>query len=97
VAVDEGEEVLRAVAGEGGLGEVGVLREEVGGGAVDVGEVAAASAGNEDFAAGLAAVFEKGDAAAALAGSGGAHQAGCARAEDNDIELARGVHGFRSE
>jgi hypothetical protein len=46
VFFDEGDEVARGVAGEGGLGEVGVGGEKVFGRGVEVGEVAAASAGD---------------------------------------------------
>ena len=55
VLFDEGDDVGWGVAGEGGLGEVGVFGEEVFGAGVEVGEVAAASAGDEDFFAGLSA------------------------------------------
>jgi hypothetical protein len=62
---------------------------------VEIGEVAAAAAGDEDLAAGLRAVFEQSHASAAPAGSGGAHKARGARSEDNDVELARGGHACR--
>ncbi len=52
VAVDELDEVLRGVESQCGFGEVGVLGEEAVGRGVEVGEVAASSAGDEDFAAG---------------------------------------------
>ena len=57
---------------------------------MDIGEVAAASAGDEDFAAGECAVVEEGDAAAFLAREGSTEEAGCAGAEDDRVELAGG-------
>ena len=86
VLLDQGDEVGGRVAGERGLGEVGVGGEEVIGAGVEVGEVAAASAGDEDFFAGAVGVFEDEDAAAAAAGFDGAHEAGGAGSEDVDVE-----------
>ncbi len=51
-----------------------------------VGEVAASAAGDQNFLAEPVGVFEHGDAAATLAGFDGAHQAGCAAAENDCIE-----------
>ena len=87
VFFDESDEVGGRVAGERGLGEVGIGGEEIFRAAVEVGEVAAASAGDEDFLAGTRGVFEDGDAAAAAAGFDGAHQAGGACSEDEDVEV----------
>jgi hypothetical protein len=55
---------------------------------VNIGEVAAASAGDEDLLAGLFGVVEEQDAASAAAGFDGAHEAGGARSEDDDVEEA---------
>jgi hypothetical protein len=88
VLFDERDEVLRGVTGERGAGEVGVLREEVFGGGVEVGEVAAASAGDEDLFAESVGVVEEEGAAAALAGCDGGHEAGGSRAEDDYVEVA---------
>jgi hypothetical protein len=60
--------------------------EEVFGLAVEVGEIAAASAGDEDFFAEAVGVFEDGDAASALAGFNGAHEACCPAAENQCVE-----------
>ena len=51
-----------------------------------VGEVAASAAGDQNLLAQPVGVFEHGDAAAALTGFDGAHQAGCATTEDECIE-----------
>ena len=71
---------------------MGVGGEEVFGAAVDVGEVAAASAGDEDFLAGAFGVVEEEDAAAAAAGFDGAHEAGGAGAEDEDVDFSHRVY-----
>lgn len=54
VAFDETDEVGGRVTGESGLGEVGIGGEEVVGAGVQIGEVAPATAGDEDF-------FSRGD------------------------------------
>lgn len=92
VLLDESDEVRGGVAGEGGFGEVRVFGEEVFGAGVEVGEVAPASAGDEDFLAGEVCVVEQGDAAAATSGFDGAHQTGGACSDDEDVDLAL-VHG----
>ena len=69
---DEGEEVRGGVAGQGGLGKVGIGGEEILRLAMDVGEIAAASAGDEDFLADAVGVLQDRDAAAALARFDGA-------------------------
>ncbi len=50
-----------------------IRRDEIFRRAMNVGEVAASSAGDEDFFADAVGVIEKGDAASALAGFDGAH------------------------
>ncbi len=85
VGADEGDEVVGGVAGEGGAGEVGVGGEEVFVGGSAIGEVAAAAAGDEDFAAGAIIAVEDERSAAAEAGLPGAEEAGCAGAQDDDI------------
>ena len=62
VLVDERYKCVGRVAGEGGLGEVRVFREEVLRLRIEVGEVGAASPGDEDLAAGFAGVVEQRDA-----------------------------------
>jgi hypothetical protein len=88
---DEGDEVRGRVAGEGGFGEVRIGGEEILRRAVKIGEVGAATAGDEDFAAEAIGAFEKSDATAAFAAFGGTEETGGAGAEDEDIELADGV------
>jgi hypothetical protein len=93
VLLDEGEEVLRGVAREGGFGEVRVGGEKVFGAGVEVGEVAAASAGDEDFFAGAVCVVEDEGAAIAPASFDGGHEAGGACAEDEDVDFGHWAVG----
>ena len=87
VLFDEGDEVLWREASKRGFGEVRVGAEEVFGFGADVGEVAAAAAGDEDLFAGAVGVVEEEDAAASFAGFDGGHQAGGACAEDHYVKL----------
>ena len=97
VLFDEGDHVRGREAGEGGFCEVGVGGEEVFGAGVDVGEVTAPAAGDEDLAAGAVAVFEQEDAVAAASGLEGAHHSRCACAEDDDVEVVGdGGHSVHS-
>ena len=68
---------------------MGIGGEEVLRLAVNVGEVAAASAGDEDFLADAVGVFKDGDATATLAGLDGAQQTGSATADDQNVEFLR--------
>jgi hypothetical protein len=83
---DEGDEILWRVARERGFCEMGIGGEEIFGSGVEVGEVAAASAGDEDFFAGAIGEFDNGDAAATLSSLEGAEKSGGASAEDEDVE-----------
>jgi len=91
VLFDEGEKIGRRVAGERRFGEMRIGGEEIFGRAMKIGEVGAAAAGDEDFAANAVVAFENGDAAAAFAAFGSAKEAGGTGAEDEDVELADGV------
>ena len=87
--LDEGDEVAGSVAGERRFREMLVGAEEVFGARVDVREITAAAAGDEDFFADAIGAFEDGDAAAAFAGFGGAEESGGARAEDECVKFVR--------
>jgi hypothetical protein len=89
VFFDEGDEIGGGVSGQGGFGEVGILREEIFRLAINIGEVAAASAGDEDFFADFFGVFQEEDATVALAGLDGAEEAGGAGTEDDDVEVGQ--------
>ena len=86
VLVDEVEEVGWGVAGERGFGEVWILGEEIFRAAVEVGEVAASTAGEEDFFARAIGVVDDGDAAASATRFDRAHEPGSACAEDEDVK-----------
>jgi hypothetical protein len=53
---------------------------------MQVGEVAASAAGDQDFLADAVGMFEHNDATAALAGLDGTHQAGSAASQDDHVE-----------
>jgi len=82
----QGDHVRRGEGGEGGLGEVGVFGEEVLRAGVEVGEVGAAAAGDEDLLADAVGVVEEEDAFAAASGFCGAEEACGSGAEDDDVE-----------
>ena len=83
---DQRDEIGGRVAGQRRLGEMRIGGEEILGLAVEVGEIAAAAAGDENFLAQPVGVFEDRDAASALARFDGAHQAGCAATENQCVE-----------
>ena len=91
VLFDEGEKIGGRVAGQRGFGEMRIGGEEILRRAIEIGEVGAAAAGNEDFAADAVVAFENGDTAAAFTAFGGAEETGGTGAEDEDVELADGV------
>ena len=57
--------------------------------AMDIREIAAAAAGDEDFLADAIGAFEDGDAASALAGFGRAEESCGAGAEDESVKFVR--------
>jgi hypothetical protein len=69
---------------------VGVFGEEVFGAGMEVGEVAAASSGDEDFFAGFVGVVDEEDAAVAAACFDGAEESCGACSEDDYVELVVG-------
>jgi hypothetical protein len=85
MSLDQCDEVLRRVAGERGACEVRIAGEETVRSAVDVGEVAAAAAGDENLFANAFGVIEYQDAAATLTCGDGGHEARCTSAEDEGI------------
>ena len=82
---DQCDEIARRVAGERGAGEVWIGGEESVGRAVEIGEIAAAAAGDEDLLADAIGMIENYDATAALTSGDGSHEAGCPGAEHQDI------------
>jgi hypothetical protein len=86
VPLDESDKIRRRVARQRGAREMRVVREKVLGPAVDVGEVAAAAAGDEDLATDLIVAFEHHDAPAPLPCPRGAEQTRRAATENDQIE-----------
>jgi len=86
VLLDQGDEIGWSVAGERRFREMGVRGKKVFGAGMEVGEVAAAASGDEDFLAGFFGVLDEQDAAVAAAGFDGAHQAGGSCSEDDGVE-----------
>ena len=82
---DEAHEVRRCIAGERRLGEVSIGRKKVLWAGVEVGEITAAAAGDQDFLADSIRAFEYQDTPAPLAGFYGTHQAGSAGTENDDV------------
>lgn len=85
--LDESDEVRRRVAGQRGFREVFVGAEKILGAGVDVREIASAATGDEYFFADAVGAFEDGDAAAALAGFGGAEKSCGSCAEDECVKF----------
>lgn len=83
---DECDEICRRVASQRRLDKMRIRRKEVFGLAVEVGEIAASPARDENFLAQTVGALENGDAASALASLDRAHQARGATAENQCVE-----------
>ena len=88
VALDPRNKIRLAVAGQRGftekceLAEMKFSRRDL-----EIGEITAAAAGDENFLADSFAAFDYQDAPAAFARFNGAHQTGSAAAENNHVEM----------
>lgn len=91
VLFDQSNEVLRGVACEGRFCEVRVGGEEIFWTGVNVGKVAAASAGDENLFACAVGEVEDEDTAVAAAGFDGGHEACGTGAEDEYINFSHKV------
>ena len=69
----ECDEVVGCVSSQRGFCEMRICRDEIFGRAINICEVAASAAGDQNFFADAVGVIEKGDAASALAGFACAH------------------------
>ena len=87
--VEQGDEISRGVARQGRLAKVRIAGEEVLRPSVQVGEIAAASAGDEDLLADAFGMLEYGNTPVTLAGFNGAHQPGGAGAQHDQVEGTR--------
>ncbi len=83
---DQRNEIRRRVACQRRLAEVRIGGKKILRAAMQIGEVAAPAAGDQDLLADAIGVLEHGNSAAALARLDGAHQAGSAAAQDDYIE-----------
>jgi len=90
MTLNQGNEVRRRVAGERRFGKMPIGGEEVVRASVNIGEIAAASAGDEDLPARPIGTLEHGDAPAAAASFDSSHEASSAGAEDDDVEGVAG-------
>ena len=86
---NESDEIWRRKAREGGFGKVRIGRKKIVGRAMDVGEIASASARNEDFSAETVGALQHGYAASALPCFDAAEKAGGAGTENDGVEFAR--------
>jgi hypothetical protein len=86
VLFNQGDEIGGRVACQGGFCEVWIRGKKIFRTAMNVGEVAAAAAGDENLFAQAVGALEDGDAASTFAGFDGAHKAGGASAKDQCIE-----------
>jgi hypothetical protein len=84
---NESNEIGGSVASQGGFREVLVGGDEVFRTTMEVGEIAAASAGNQDFLSDLIGAFEHSDTASAFAGLDGAEQPGGPGAKNQSVKF----------
>ncbi len=87
VAIDHLDEVVLGEAPQGRQGEARILAQEVGAARPQIGEVAAPAARDADLLARRAGVVDHAHATAALARLDGAHHAGRAGADDQDVDV----------
>ncbi len=87
--LDERNKVSGRVTRQRRFAEVRVGRQEVFRAAMQVGEITASTAGDEDLLADAIGAFQHGDTAAALSRLNGAHQPGCAATQHDYVK------GFR--
>ncbi len=89
VFFDEGDEVRRCVAGESGFREVFVGADEILGVAMDICEITASTAGDEDFLADAIGALEDCNAATAFTGFCGAEKPSRASTKNESVKLVR--------
>ena len=92
VPVDQSDEVRRFEPPQGRLGEMRIGRQEIRGRRANVGEIASASARNQDLAARLGRMIEEKDPASALPRKRGAKHPGRTGADNDCVKGAYGRH-----
>ncbi len=83
---DEGKKITRCETGQCGFGEMRIGGEEIFGRGVDVGEIAAAASGDENFLADTVSMFDHRNTPAALACFDRAEEAGSASTKNQNVE-----------
>ena len=82
---DEADEIRGSIASQGRFGEVTIGGEEIFCSRLEIGEIAAASTGDENFFPDSIGAFEDDDAPSPLAGFDGAHQTSGAGSENDHV------------
>src|ERR1700733_14045835 len=85
--LDQRNKILRCETRQCRLAEMWILGNELGWRSIYVGEIAAAAAGNENFAAYLLRMIEQSHTPASLCGLSGAHHAGASGSHDNHVKF----------
>src|SRR5258708_9983279 len=88
VLFDKSDEVRRCISRQGGLGKVRIGRDEVFRLPMNIGEIAAAAAGDQDFLAQSVGAFNDRHAPATFSGFCGAEESCGTRAEDQHVKAA---------
>jgi hypothetical protein len=91
VFLDELEEICGRKTSESGFCEMRIGGEKVVRACMNVREIAAAPAGDQDFLADAIGVFDDRDAAAPFTCFGGAEKTSGTRTENEDVKMARQV------
>ena len=87
VLFDEGKKVAWGVAGKRGLGEVRVGREKILRACIDIGEVASATAGDEDLFARAVSMLEHEDTPPAATCVNSAHEPSSSSSQNEDVNF----------
>ena len=96
VFVDERQEIRGRESCQCGAAKIRIVGEEILRGAMQIREIAAAAAGDQDFFAGFVGAFEDGDSRAESAGFRGAKQACRAGPNDDCVKFHLTAHGLPS-
>ena len=84
---DQSNEVRRRVAGQGGFREMFVRGNEIFRAAIEIGEITAAAAGDQDFLADAIGTLQHSDAPSAFAGLDRTKEPRGASAENQNVKL----------
>ena len=87
VTIHQFDKMPLVIARQRGFAEMGILRKKGGRLDIVVGEVAASTAGDQEFLAGFMRMIQNQNPAPATSGRSGTHQSGRTGSDDNDIPL----------